>query len=335
MVPCALAAVWLAALPGPEASASEVVDVRLALHPSYSRVVIELDRASGYRLERDTVQGVLTVTVEASARPETLTLLSGAVASVEVEPGRDGARASIRLRDKQARVAESLFSDPPRIVLDFHSDVPSEAHVAEAASPAPPIAATPEPAMPAVPEPESALEESVPVEESLPEAEPVPPVAEATPEPSTPAAPEAEGTMEEPPLEVDPLPPAEALPMPAQSERGALPETGPALVLYLAAGVALGILVLWRRWRARRARPSLARSVDFRESAAPPKTAERARERPTLQTPPSGLRDTGDAPAGPESAAERVRRLEEREGKAPQPDAPKGRTTMTGMTRQR
>lgn len=181
----ALAGVWLALLLDPGAArAAGIVDVRLGSHPGYSRVVIELDEAAGYRLEHDREAGVLQVSVEASSRPEVLASRSGAVERVEVEPTPEGTRARIHLRERSARVREQLYSGPPRIVLDFRPVVA--------------VANTPNgrervPRAPSVPE--------APLENPAPPAEPTDVQAE---EPSAPAAgavvPGASGGQEEPSL---------------------------------------------------------------------------------------------------------------------------------------
>jgi hypothetical protein len=312
MVSRVLAAAWLAALLSPEASASEVVDVRLGDHPGYSRVVIELDRPAGYTLKRNAAQGEFTLSVDASARPKTLSLPSGVVASIDVQPSEQGARARIRLREKQVRVRQRLFSEPPRIVLDFRAGAPDEAGAGQGASPAPPTAkAPPHPSKPESPEAGAGMEEP------LAEAELVPPVEAAPPDTPSPAAPEAEGTDWSSMLM--------------------------ALLIGGGAGVALAIVVLWLMPRPERELPSPASIPELRESAAAapeaPKPVSRrpaVSERPKpLPTPPPGIRDTGTTRAGAESVDERIRRLEEQDGKAPSSDAPRTGTTMTGMTRER
>jgi len=46
-----LVGLWLVVPAALSASTSQVVDVRVGPHPTYTRVVIELDEVAGYRLE--------------------------------------------------------------------------------------------------------------------------------------------------------------------------------------------------------------------------------------------------------------------------------------------
>ena len=57
------------------AFAAEIVEVRVGKHPTFTRVVFELDRSAGYRIERsDPATGVaeLVVSLEASPIPRSI-----------------------------------------------------------------------------------------------------------------------------------------------------------------------------------------------------------------------------------------------------------------------
>jgi len=357
----ALTCAFLAALLPAGALASEVVDVRVGRHEGYSRVVIELDQAAGYRLEHDAERGIFQVSVEASARPEILALATGAVERVEVEPAGQGARASIRLREKGARVREHLFSNPPRIVLDFRSPgdpvARSEPTVAAPAR-TPTAAAAPEPPAPRrEPAPDSsAAAQAIPSSEARPESRELPP------------APPAPGRPTEPGPVRSPVPDPGSL-------RGTARTWGPDALLIL--GAACLVLALWlvRRVRRERAAAALREAARLRargkQSAAAPRAPAGSPE-PARTTapakPPEPARTTAPAkparttapakPAEPkttqsarppepartpEPRRDRVAPVEEPrrppaplDERSPRTGPPKGATTtMTSMTREK
>jgi hypothetical protein len=137
-----LLGLWLVVPAALSASSSQVVDVRVGSHPTYTRVVIELDEVAGYRLELDSNRGVLRVTVDAAADPVVLDSSSDLVESVEVEPTQGASIARVRLRQSNPRVRDRFFEDPPRIVLDLRSG--EEAAPVSAVEPQPPIEAAPD-----------------------------------------------------------------------------------------------------------------------------------------------------------------------------------------------
>jgi hypothetical protein len=118
--------VWIVAfaaglLAGP-AWASKVVEVRIGNHPTFTRVVFELDAPAGYGIERRTVEeGVseILVTLEASSTPRSVISHSAMVERVAVQDGRARSVAHIRLKKSPSRVKELILSNPPRIVFDL------------------------------------------------------------------------------------------------------------------------------------------------------------------------------------------------------------------------
>ena len=136
----AAAAALCIALP---ALAAQVTDVRVGVHPKFTRIVFELDGRAGYQVERAGTDAApeLRITIEAMSSARELRA-NGDVRGVKVDAGTK-ARAHIALRQPGLRVHEMMLSDPPRIVIDLHKP---ETAVAATAKPAPkPKAAEKEP----------------------------------------------------------------------------------------------------------------------------------------------------------------------------------------------
>lgn len=235
-------ALGLFALP---AWAATVVQVRVGPHPTFTRVVFELDVPSGYRVERRTPVGggatEIVVTLEASSRARSIASRSKLIEAVSVDEGVGQSVARIRLQKPGLRLREMILADPPRIVLDVMADdaevaarpaarkrPPAPAPKREVVEEAPPKPPVPEPAA-AVRQPPSRPEvvAEEPAKPPLPKPPAVPPppepeeVAEAPvearqvePEPAVPALPQLP-----PSVPMEPEAPAEEEP----SETGAPP----------------------------------------------------------------------------------------------------------------
>src|SRR5262245_33248064 len=80
----------LALVAGPTWSA-RVVQIRVGDHPTFTRVVFELDAKAGYQIERREVDGELELVVklDAASKPRELSSKSPMIAGVEVEPSGD------------------------------------------------------------------------------------------------------------------------------------------------------------------------------------------------------------------------------------------------------
>jgi hypothetical protein len=118
------------------ADAAEIVEVRIGKHADYTRVVFELDRAAGYRIERaDPTSDVteLVISFEASSIPRRIQSTKSLITQVEVEPSGPRSIARIRLVQDGLRLKEMILASPPRIVLDVLSDPKPTASVATAA----------------------------------------------------------------------------------------------------------------------------------------------------------------------------------------------------------
>ncbi len=117
LVMSVLASVLLAA----SSLASNVMQVRVGNHPTFTRVVFELDSPAGYRIVKGVDQGTheLVVTLEASSSPRSVRSGSPEVGLVSVQEGARATQAHIRLRNANAGVKEMILNDPPRIVIDL------------------------------------------------------------------------------------------------------------------------------------------------------------------------------------------------------------------------
>jgi len=107
--------------------AAEIVEVRVGRHAEFTRVVFELDRAAGYRIERTvSASGVteLVVSVEATSIPRHIDSPKLLITKVDVTPSGDRSIARIAIVKNGLRLKEMILSNPSRIVLDVLSDAP-------------------------------------------------------------------------------------------------------------------------------------------------------------------------------------------------------------------
>ncbi len=119
------------------AMAAEIVEVRVGRHAEFTRVVFELDRAAGYRIERaNPSAGVseLVVSLEATSIPRRIRSSKSLIQQVEVEPSGPRTVARVRLAKSGLRLKEMILASPPRIVLDVFSDEPVARDTSSAAS---------------------------------------------------------------------------------------------------------------------------------------------------------------------------------------------------------
>ncbi|MBW2715030.1 MAG: hypothetical protein JRD03_03095, partial [Deltaproteobacteria bacterium] len=127
-------AIWLGLsllLIAAPAQANRIVQVRVGNHPTFTRLVFEMDSSTGYQVERRAgTDGAeqLIVTLEASTHAREIMSKSVGIESVRVAEGANRAVAQIQLRKSGLQMKEMILSNPPRIVLDF---VHSAAAVAE------------------------------------------------------------------------------------------------------------------------------------------------------------------------------------------------------------
>ena len=104
------------------AMASEIVDLRIGSHPEFTRIVFELDRPTGYRIERASPSpGVseLVVSIDATSIPRKVQNKDALIGLVTITPRGKGSSAEIRLAREGLRLKEMILSSPPRIVLDI------------------------------------------------------------------------------------------------------------------------------------------------------------------------------------------------------------------------
>ena len=129
--------------------AAEIVEVRVGRHPDFTRIVFELDRAAGYRIERSdpsAKNSELIVSLEAASIPRRIQSSKSFIEQVVVEPSGSRSVARIRLARGGLKLKEMILASPPRIVLDVipEKDLPARetASSATTASPTRTVAAT-------------------------------------------------------------------------------------------------------------------------------------------------------------------------------------------------
>ena len=125
------------------AMAAEIVEVRVGRHANFTRVVFELDRAAGYRIERtESSPGVteLVVSLEATSIPRHIGSSKSLITEVDVAPVGGRSVARIGLAKDGLKLKEMILASPPRIVLDVLSDKPIVSKVAN-----PQVKAAPKP----------------------------------------------------------------------------------------------------------------------------------------------------------------------------------------------
>ncbi|MFL2936397.1 MAG: hypothetical protein ACJZ7Z_06665 [Myxococcota bacterium] len=118
----ALLSGWMVLWATGSASASEIVDLRIGAHQDFTRIVFELDRPTGYRIERASPRpGVseLVVSIDATSIPRKIKNKDALIGLVTITPKGKGSLAEIRLSREGLRLKEMILSSPPRIVLDI------------------------------------------------------------------------------------------------------------------------------------------------------------------------------------------------------------------------
>ena len=177
--------------------AAEIVEVRVGRHPEFTRVVFELDRTAGYRIERSDPsagESELIISLEAGSIPRRIQSTKSFIEQVVVEPSGTRSVARIRLARSGLRLKEMILASPPRIVLDVIAEPGTPTTTAQSASPSSvtkTAAATPKPAAAPKPAPAPAAKPAA----APPTPKPTAVVAQAAPaappkpaEPATSAA---------------------------------------------------------------------------------------------------------------------------------------------------
>ncbi|MEZ4215074.1 MAG: hypothetical protein R3E88_01220 [Myxococcota bacterium] len=192
----------LVALLAPPALATRVTDVRVGRHPTFTRIVFELDGPTGYKLDRTDSGGAaeLVVTLNASGKDQKLALPKSLVDRVDVRSEGRSTVARIRLARSGLGLKELMLNSPSRIVLDVLEDAPAPAVAKSAPKPSPTkTAAAPKPAPVAKAEKTekitapAAVAKPAPAPRVAPEPAPAPTAARAIPAASSPASPSPAG----------------------------------------------------------------------------------------------------------------------------------------------
>ena len=123
-------------LSAPSALAVEVVDVRVGQHEKYTRVVFELNDATGYQIERsENARGKeLVISLDARTQPAEFSFDKGLIEVLSVEQKGNRAVARIQLRKTGLGLKEMTLADPARLVVDV---------LETTSTPTPPVAKAP------------------------------------------------------------------------------------------------------------------------------------------------------------------------------------------------
>jgi hypothetical protein len=196
-----VAAIAVFALGATGARAAEVAEVRVGIHEKSTRIVLELDRASGYRLVTpEDGAPELQIHLDAASVAREVPSKSPLVRKVRVEPSGSGSTVHVQLATSNVAVKELLLANPPRLVFDLTAQGPIPKMPAEE------VAEAPEP--PAAEEP-SEITEAAPAPAP---SEPIVIAEAAAPETKPEATAPRESDLAMPPPPVDPIVEPEIVP---------------------------------------------------------------------------------------------------------------------------
>jgi hypothetical protein len=198
------AAIAAIAIGATSASAAEVSEVRVGTHEKSTRLVLELDQATGYRLVTPQEgKPELIIQLNATSIARDVPSKSPFVRKVTVEPTENGSTVHVRLATANVDVKELLLANPPRLVFDLtaRGPIPKIADEEKVEEPVAETTASTEPAAAKIEEPKAEPEEAAPIVVAAAEApKPTPPPVEVVrPIEEKPAM---------PPAPVDPVPDA-------------------------------------------------------------------------------------------------------------------------------
>lgn len=111
----------LAVLPAAEfsnAGAGNLREVRVGSHPTFSRLVFELDVPTSYRLDQKNGSELLII-LGATSKGLNIRSKSKFISSVSVAKGDEKVIAHVRLNGDDLQIKEFVLSNPHRIVIDI------------------------------------------------------------------------------------------------------------------------------------------------------------------------------------------------------------------------
>lgn len=216
------------------AGAAEVSEVRVGTHQQHTRIVLELDSPTGYRLEapQPGARPELVLSLDANSVARDVPSKSPLVRKVHVEPSGNGSVVRVQLATADVAVKEMLLANPPRLVFDLKArgPIPKNAEPEIAAAPAadekPEAKETPATVAKAEPAVVSPPAKAEPAPTAPPKPEPIAaPLAEEPPAPVATAEPKPEPVAEAKPPTPAPIavtPPKPAAPSDAETRRKAI-----------------------------------------------------------------------------------------------------------------
>ncbi len=259
--------VWILLVAG-AALAANLKDVRVGVYADHTRVVLETDGKAAYQLKEGAE--VVTLDLQASARPQAVAAKGPHLAWVRVEPAGATARVKLELRGP-ARVKQMVLTGPHRIVIDVFADATPAKTAAKAPAPSPAPAAPPKPAPAPAIDDETALlaeanavlgpEKQAAASEEIVAAEGAPGAPESA---SLEGAPEAAAPP--PAVNVTPAAPPAPIRQAKKPARGVLDPIWNPYVLAILAVVMLGLGVILFRRRPAKAAASV---VEEEETSTP------------------------------------------------------------------
>ncbi|NIW30702.1 MAG: hypothetical protein GWN07_26065, partial [Actinobacteria bacterium] len=136
-IAAALGCLLLAVPALPNSQSAAVVQVRVGKHPTFTRVVFELDGEADYAVRQARDSKEILVELDAGSRRRVMTSRSDLVETVSVQPADGGSLARIRVSQIPVHITEMLLSNPTRIVLDLRSEPEQLAATKPSPTPAP------------------------------------------------------------------------------------------------------------------------------------------------------------------------------------------------------
>jgi hypothetical protein len=104
------------------AFATSLKDVRVGIHPRFTRVVLDSDGPVAFQIERS-AGDELQVVLAAAAEQRVIASASGHLRSVRIEPRGDGtAVAKLKLRGTAIAHSHLVLDNPSRLVIDLKTD---------------------------------------------------------------------------------------------------------------------------------------------------------------------------------------------------------------------
>ena len=104
---------------------AEVVDIRIGVHPDYTRMVFELDRPASYKVLLGNSRTEVLIALQAGSIPRRIESQKSLVSRIDLMPTASGSEARVSLVRDGLSLKEMVLVDPPRVVVDILGTKPS------------------------------------------------------------------------------------------------------------------------------------------------------------------------------------------------------------------